>query len=77
MRRVFQLIRADNGTRSPPVITTREELAQLLHQGVEGLASDDLVLCVGDLSGDQLEVGAAPLMRVDTFCNNFGASSNG
>lgn len=73
MKRVFQLVSAEDGVRSPPFVSSREELAQILQQDVEGVAHQDLVLVLGDLDeNEQFTFVSAPLMRVDTFISHYG-----
>lgn len=74
IRRVFQLVSSEDGVRSPAFVSTREELGSILSRDVDGVASSDLVLVLGELDeADEFSFVNAPLMRVDTFAEHFGA----
>lgn len=73
MKRVFQLVSSEDGVRSPPFVSSREDLAAILQKDVEGVTQADLVLVLGDLDDqEQFTFVFAPLMRVDTFISHFG-----
>lgn len=77
MRCVFQLIRSDNGKRSPPGAFPREEYAQLLRNWVKDdtISTQDFVLVLLEDREDEWHASFAPIMRVDTFINHFGEST--
>lgn len=76
MNRVFQLVRAEDGTRTREVMMPREKLAHLLFNGesyMEGITPQDIVLCVGEEEPDtgEFSFSLAPLMSVETFVKYF------
>lgn len=75
MKRVFQLVKAEDGIRSEAFVLTREELAKALRNDGIPVTEADLVLCLGDVAEDgTFSFGEAPVMRVDTFIGYFGGS---
>lgn len=77
MKRLFQLVKAEDGTRTAVFVSTREQLAQLLTEGVQGVSIDDFVLHLGDVPEDKdFSFGQAPLLTVHTFCQHFGGLIN-
>lgn len=69
MKLVLQMIRAESGERSPPMMGTREQLTALLTASLETLGPDMLVLVLGQMNNDELEVGQHPIMRLDNYLN--------
>lgn len=78
MRCIFQIIRPDNGQRSPGMECDRTKFAELLvgdrYVLVGGVRTDDLVLVVAEAAeppGDGFVDSLCPLMRVDSFVRMF------
>lgn len=73
---VYQVIDHRDGRRSPAGAFERAEFARVLRDEVSGVVGpEDFVLVLMDQIGDEWVASSAPIMRVDTFINNFGAQS--
>lgn len=75
MQMIFQVIKAEDGSRCEPFIASREELAKKLIDAPPSFDALVLVLC-DDVKGE-FSISRAPLLSVPRFIELFGASNHG
>lgn len=74
---VYQVINHRDGSRSPAGAFERSEFARVLRDEVSAVVTgEDFILVLMDQIGDEWVASSAPIMRVESFINLFGASAS-
>ena len=73
--KIFQVIRAEDGTRSEPFKATKSELFEILNKEMEnGPKKEDLILHVLTIDAKHSEIPQSPLITVGRFLAMYDSS---